>query len=221
MKRLVLLGVALTALVSAPAAVAHGGGSPGVRSQVTSIRPAQPRLLVVVLGGDDRLRLTNRGAGEVIVYGYEGEPYLRWSGHAVYVNERSPATYVNQDRYGAVPLPAQADAKAPPEWKRVAGGETYIWHDHRIHWMSQQPPDAVQKDPHRAQHIFDWKVPITVDGKRATIRGSLDYTPPAGVDGGGSGLLLRGGIAAGLLAVAAAALLLLTRRRGRPAAAEG
>lgn len=221
MKRLVLLGLVLTALVSAPAAVAHRGGSPGVVSQVTSIRPGHPDLLVVVLGADDRLRLTNRDGKEVVVYGYEGEPYLKWEGRGIYVNERSPATYLNEDRYGAVPLPPQADPKAKPLWKRVAGGPTYIWHDHRIHWMSQQAPDIVQQDPHRAQHIFDWKVPISVGGTRAVIHGSLDYVPPAGVDGGGRGLLLRGGIAAGLLVVAAAALLLVTRRRARPAAAEG
>jgi hypothetical protein len=221
MKRALLLGVVLAALVSAPAAVAHRGGSPGVYSQVTAIRPYQPNLLVVVIGGDDRLRLTDRDGSEVVVLGYQGEPYLRWQGGVVYVNERSPATYLNEDRYGVVPLPAEADPKAAPRWKRVAAGQTYAWHDHRIHWMSKQVPQVVQKDPHSAQHIFDWTVPMRVNGDPVSIRGSLDYAPPAGVDGGGSGLLLRGGIATLLMLLAGGILLVLTRRRGRAATAQG
>lgn len=216
MNRLALLGIVLTALVSAPAAQAHGGGSAGMISQVTGIRPVQPGLLVVVLGGDDRLRLTNRGGAEIVVFGYEGEPYLRWSTDGtVFVNERSPAAYLNEDRFGAVPLPAEADATAPPSWKQVASGGSYTWHDHRIHWMSKDPPKIVQDEAGTERHVFDWKVPIEVDGKPVEIRGSLDYTPPDGVEGGGSGLLLRGGVAAGLLLVAGAVLWVLMRRRGR------
>jgi hypothetical protein len=220
MKRLVLLGVVLTALASAPAAVAHGGGSPGVYSHVTAIRPYQPNLLVVVLGGDDRLRLTNRDNSDVVVFGYQNEPYLRWSGGAIFVNERSPATYLNADRYGAVPLPAVADPKAKPKWKQVSTGNTYVWHDHRIHWMSRQVPTVVADHPQSPQHIFDWTVPMEVNGKRVAIRGSLDYSPPTGADGNGP-LALRAGLAAVALVFAGGLLFLLTRRRGKAAPVKG
>jgi hypothetical protein len=218
---LVLLATALTALVWASAAVAHGDKSPGLRSQVTSVRPYQPSLLVLVVGGDDRLKLTNRDRSDVVVYGYKGEPYLRWKDGAVFVNERSPAAYLNNDRYGMVALPVQADPQAAPHWKRVATGRTYAWHDHRIHWMSKDTPPVVERDPHNQQHILDWSVPIRVNGERVMIRGSLDYSPPAGVHSNAAGLLLRGGIAAGLLVLAAGALLMVSRRRARVATAEG
>ena len=64
------------------------------------------------------------------------EPYLRFlADGTVERNLRSEATYLNEDRQGAVDLPAQADHEAEPEWETVADDGTYAWHDHRIHWM--------------------------------------------------------------------------------------
>ncbi|MDX6591668.1 MAG: hypothetical protein QOJ13_864 [Gaiellales bacterium] len=213
--------LAVTALISTSVAVAHGDKAPGLFAQVASVTPAQSGILVHVVGGDDRLKLTNRDRSDIVVYGYQGEPYLRWKDGVIYVNERSPATYLNEDRYGMAAVPAQADPKAAPRWKQVATGRTFAWHDHRIHWMSRQTPPAVANDPHNAQHIQDWTVPITVNGERVAIRGSLDYSPPEGVHGHVAGLLLRGGIAAGLAGLAGCALLMVSRRRARVATAEG
>jgi hypothetical protein len=68
----------------------------------------------------------------VTVTGYRGEPYLWFRDDGgVYENRRSPATVLNDDRFGREPLPAEVDPEAEPEWERVATGGRYAWHDHR------------------------------------------------------------------------------------------
>jgi hypothetical protein len=83
---LVLLGL----LALPAAAAAHGGATTAVdyRSTVTG-EPAGVAARVV--GGDDRLALTRDGAREVIVLGYDGEPYLRLDADGVWENRRSPS----------------------------------------------------------------------------------------------------------------------------------
>jgi hypothetical protein len=169
-----LLAGALAALVLSPAAAAHGGGGTNYRSAVTSVTPAEG-LTAVVLDRDDRLRLT--AERETTIVGYQQEPYLRFTDGGVYRNARSPATYLNEARFGGVDVPADADPKATPRWVRVADGRTYEWHDHRIHWMSTIPPRQVRDAPNEPHHVFDWRVPISVEGTPGAIAGTLDYEP--------------------------------------------
>jgi len=173
--------VTVAALVVCPAAAAHGGGGAlGFRSNVKTITPAAAGLKATVLDYDDRLQLTNETGKTVIVLGYENEPYLMFKDGQVYRNTRSPATYLNNDRFAQVTLPPQANAKAPPQWEEIDHDAVYDWHDHRIHWMSRTLPPKVQAHKNVSQHVFNWSVPIMVDGKRTMIHGSLDYTPPPG-----------------------------------------
>ena len=176
-----LAAAALAALCASPAAVAHGGGAAkGYRSEVTSVSPPGA-VDAVVLDADDRLQLRVDGDRVVVIQGYEGEPYLRVAPDGVFENVRSPAAYLNDDRYGKVELPESADPEAPPEWERVApGGRAFDWHDHRIHWMAEAYPPVVARDPSIPHHVFDWKVPGTVDGAPLTVAGTLDYEPPPG-----------------------------------------
>jgi hypothetical protein len=182
--------LALLALVACPAASAHGAGgaASGYTSSILGIDPTVFGVAVEVKDGDDRLRLTNTSGKIVLVEGYEGEPYLRFADGAVYRNARSPATYLNDDRYARVELPAEADPGAAPRWERVADGNAWEWHDHRIHWMSPDaPPPAVRADPDRPHRVFAWTVPISVDGREAIVSGVLDYRP---VEGGGASWVL-------------------------------
>ena len=179
MSRLAAAFAGLFALVLSPAAAAHGGGGArGYASSVTAVKPATPGLEARVLDGDDRLALTN-GTGEtMVVLGYRGEAYLRFTADAVFRNRRSPATYLNEERFGDVELPDDADPKAAPDWERVAGDPAYEWHDHRIHWMSPVDPPQVRRAKDQPHHVFDWAVPLRVEGQKLTLIGSLDYTPP-------------------------------------------
>jgi hypothetical protein len=166
----------------APAVSAHGGGAArGYASTVTAIAPPTARVSASVLEGDDRLELTVAGDHVVVIEGYEGEPYLRFTPDGVYRNIRSPATYLNDDRYARGRLPEQADAKAAPTWQKVGPmGRAYDWHDHRVHWMSTSYPPVVAADTSKPHHILDWAVPGTIDGRSLEIRGRLDYAPLPG-----------------------------------------
>lgn len=111
--------------------------------------------------------------------GYQGEPYLRIGQHGVERNERSPATFYNQDRYARIPPPASADATAAPEWHRISTDRTVSWHDHRTHWMSSVLPAQVAANPNKIVVIYpDWQIPLSIDGHDVTVNGSLTWFPP-------------------------------------------
>jgi hypothetical protein len=137
-----------------------------------------PGLKFKILYGDDQVWLDNRSGKTVVIKGYSGEPYLRFSPGGIYVNIKSPAGYLNQDRYARVTVPKSASAKAKPDWQKLAGGDVWAWHDHRIHYMNPIPPPQIKAAPRKPHHVFDWKVPATDNGKRFFIAGSLDYKPP-------------------------------------------
>jgi hypothetical protein len=176
-----LPGAALAALAVCSAAFAHGGGGAlGFRSKVERITPAVAGLSVTVLDYDDRLELQNETGKQLLILGYQGEPYLVFRDGDVYRNAHSPSTYLNDDRFGKVALPADAHPKLAPDWRKVADTEEYEWHDHRIHWMSRTLPPKVRAAEDRPHHVFDWTVPARLDGRPLTIAGSLDYEPPGG-----------------------------------------
>lgn len=131
-----------------------------------------------VVGGDSFLVLTVAPGVEVEVPGYEGEPYLRvLADGTVEENERSPSTYLNQDRYGTdVPAELGVDVDAEPRWVQVAGDGEWAWHDHRIHWMSPDAPPRLEGD---AGRVLEWEVPIVVDGQDVVVVGTLDKEPSA------------------------------------------
>ena len=164
-------------LLALPAAAsAHGGATTAVdyRSLVTGT-PAG--VDVHVVGGDDRLAVTRDGADQVIVLGYDGEPYLRLDDDGVWENERSPAVGLNAERQQGAAA-GDADAKAEPSWRKLSGGDTVLFHDHRAHWMGSQPPAAVREDPDTARRLADWSVPVLVDGQAGAITGYYRYEPP-------------------------------------------
>lgn len=206
--------VVLLTAVLAPSVAAHGdGGARGYRSAVTALRPAAAGLSVEVLDFDDRLHLENDTGEEVVVFGYEGEPYLRFDDDGVWRNTRSPATYLNDDRYGAVVVPDEADAAATPSWEHLSDGDDWEWHDHRIHWMSQIDPPVVRNAPDVPHHVFDWEVPGTIDGRDILVAGRLDYEP---VDAGGRPAIVYLAAPFALIALAAAIVGYRRRAGGQP-----
>ncbi|HEY8523653.1 MAG TPA: hypothetical protein VIL48_01735 [Acidimicrobiales bacterium] len=145
------------------------------RSVIDAVEPATDALDVEVVGGDSFLQVTVEPDHEVVVEGYQGEPYLRFRADGtVERNRRSPATYANEDRQGDVELPADADPEADPDWEEVASGGRYAWHDHRIHWMNPGRPDGEPGDV-----IQGWTVVLTVDGEPTAIEGRLLWVEPA------------------------------------------
>jgi hypothetical protein len=167
------------AVLLAPGAEGHfGTGKLGYRSRIIAVKPKIPGLKLKILYGDDQVWLDNKSGKTVVIDGYGGEPYLRFGPDGIYANIRSPAGFLNQDRYARSTVPKAASTKAQPDWQKLAGGEVWAWHDHRIHYMSPTPPKPIQLAPRKPHHVFDWRVPASENGKRFFITGSLDYKPP-------------------------------------------
>jgi hypothetical protein len=208
------IGAAAAALAAlcalAPPVLAHEG-NPNYRSEVDAISPAVQGLDAEVLNFDDRIELRNNGRETIVVEGYRGEPYLRFEPDGtVSVNQRSPATYLNEDRFADVEVPDTADPKAAPEWQTVARNGRYDWHDHRIHWMSSTAPERVREDDSARVKVFDWRLPVTANGSPATISGTLTWL---GKDGGG--FPVAAAISLAVAALAGVALVAVVRRRRR------
>ena len=177
MRTLTCLAGVVALLLCAPAALAHQG-NPHYRSVVERVTPAVPGLSLSVLNYDDRLALHNTSHRTVTIMDYQGKPYVRALGDGtVQVNTNSQAYYLDVDRYGQVTVPKGLGAA--PKWKVVGRDGRYDWHDHRIHWMSRSDPPGL-KGKDRPQKIDDWTVPISVDGRRGAIRGTLTWVPLPG-----------------------------------------
>ncbi|CAN5765455.1 hypothetical protein BH18ACT7_BH18ACT7_02120 [soil metagenome] len=174
------VAVALAVIPAGPAS-AHVGGGPepsNYAAVITSVSRVVPGLDVSLSADGERLRVTNGGAGELLVPGYSDEPYLRIEANGVQRNTRSPATYLNVSLSGDTELPPEADPSAAPEWTSVSDTPTYEWHDHRTHWMGSQLPPAVQADPTAEHLIASWEVPLVYDGQPMLVAGTLTWYPP-------------------------------------------
>ena len=206
------VAAAAALLFGAPVALAHEG-SPNFLSQINEVTPAAPGVDVEVLNRDDRLLLRNDGDGTVLIEGYDGEPYARIEPDGtVSVNRDSKAYYINEERDGNVDAPDSADSKGEPVWEEVSKTGRFEWHDHRMHWMSEEDPEQVEDKSVRSE-VFDWKVPLEVDGRSGVIAGTLFWTPTSS-----SSLPLPAIFAFAALVIVLAVAVAIKRRRRAPAA---
>jgi hypothetical protein len=204
----VLLGAALGLLwTSATAAGAH------TRTQETtnldsrvSADPGLPGVRWTVHTGGLLVEVTNRSGEVLIVEGYEGEPYLRIGPDGVAHNRRSPATYLNDPRTEkrlssrtSVAMPGDVDPAAPPEWIVIDDEPRALWHDHRTHWMSPEPPPFVEAGPisrammranlvgvigragDDAGAFQDWTIAFWFGGEPGVLVGQMRWQDPPSV----------------------------------------
>lgn len=206
----------LCALWTAPPARAADAA---VVSTLEGVQPPASGLELEVVGGDRFLVLTNGTGKQVVVKGYDDEPYLRFlPNRVVEVNSRSPSKYANEDRYALRPVPPQANSDATPRWQTVSRDGSYRWFDHRIHLMEKGTPPQVTDEGKRTR-IFNWDVPMTVGGQDVKAVGTLDWVPASS---SGTSPVVFIGIAAAALAIGAGVFLLMRRRRGgAPAGGRG
>ena len=144
----------LLVVATAGPALAHGRSSDSTNFDSRIL--ATPGLDDVswrIYGGDEYVAVSNAGAQEIMVLGYDGEPYLRIGPEGVFRNRLSAATYVNADRYANVAVPASVDPDAAPDWEQVSDGSSWYWHDHRTHWMAPTRPPVVRAAPDDTQSI--------------------------------------------------------------------
>jgi hypothetical protein len=144
-----LLVVAIAALVGAGPASAHTR-APAVALDVRlRVTEAPAGVHAEVLDGDRALRLRVDPPARVVVRGLVGEAVLRFGPDGVWVNLASPT--------------AEADklTKAGTGWKRLRSTPALTWHDHRL-----APPRGLAS-------TAPWTLPLTVDGRRAALRGEF------------------------------------------------
>ena len=167
----VIAGAILTA---APAGFAHAD-APGptdyssVIVEVTTSEslPLSDDVAITIEGHDSFLSVTVARGTTVDIPGYEGEEYLKIESDCnVYENQRSMSTWYNKERYGSDFGADVVDHDAAPEWLQIASNCTLAWHDHRIHYMSPQPP--VNAKP--GDVIVADSIPFTVDGIPVAVR---------------------------------------------------
>lgn len=207
--RWAVLAAVFALLAPVPAAYAHGG-NPNYRSVIKKVTPSVPEVSFQVLNYDSYMQLEDQHGHEVLIYGYEGEPYARiLKNGTVQVNKRSPALYLNESRFAEVTVPPIADAKAPPQWETFDHSGNFVWHDHRMHYMSPDLPPQV-KDKGKKTKIFDYEIPLRIDGRKGHIDGTLYWVGPASTSKtpfivAGIAIVLLGGLGV---------LILRRRRRG-------
>jgi hypothetical protein len=178
---LAALAALLGLLAAATPASAHsvsGVGATNWQTVLTSVSPALPGLTLRVVENGSQLELVNHGP-EVLVYGYEGEPYLRVGPKGVDINTRSPAAYLNCSRTGC-PVPANADASSPPVWQQISTGQAILWHDHRTHWMGKQPPPDVAANPGVRHVQATWTVTLARGSTPVSAHGYYVWVPGPG-----------------------------------------
>ncbi len=173
---LVLAMAVVTLMLGARPAWADPARPTNYLSEVTEIDPLPSGVSVDITGGDSFLQISVALGHTVLVPGYFNEPYIRVDAdNSVWVNQNSPAFYINQDRYGNVSVPDGITGDSQPEWVKVGAMGRYAWHDHRVHWMSYDLPPTVAGDVE--QQVFPWEIPILIDGVDTTVRGDLLWLP--------------------------------------------
>jgi hypothetical protein len=175
-----LLGLLATVVAASPAS-AHDVGSllSNYETRLTSVTPEVEGIDVAVIEGGNRLEARNATDTDLVVLGYEDEPYLRIGPDGAFENLNSPATYLNADREATLEVPERAaDPDVAPEWRKIGDEPLARWHDHRVHWMSTSDPAVVTAAPDEEHVVIpDWVVPMVHGDQTIEVVGDLVWRP--------------------------------------------
>lgn len=156
----------LFALLAVPdAASAHGPIDPPASKYLARVSRLPAGLEAKVVDGDLRLWLRSDSDRTVIVLDYRGAPYLRFSSNGVWVNDNSSMYYLNQ-----VPAqipPTSLGPQTPPHWHHVSRGDSYGWHDGRLHAL------ATTVLTPGSSYAGTWRIPLQINGTATAISGGL------------------------------------------------
>jgi hypothetical protein len=144
--------------------------------QVTA-DPAPAGLTAQVLQGRlPGLFLTVPPGLRLTVLGRDGEPFARFLGNAVQLNQRS-RTYV-EDRT-AQGLPAAAP-EAVPRWGPPTPDTTLTWLDQRLQFPTDLPPDRFVHTA-ATSVVGDWSIPLLLASGPQQLHGTISWQPAPGV----------------------------------------
>ncbi len=158
--------IAVGVLASPAVAHADAAGPTDYRTEIVSITPSTDLVEFTIEGGDAFVRAEVEPGHELLVLGYDAEPYLRIDADGdVFENVRSYATYYNEERYGGSDIPDIVDNGATPEWDRIGSGGAWSWHDHRAHFMGTGTPIGMEPGDSFPSQL----VPVEIDGSRVEV----------------------------------------------------
>jgi len=190
-----VLGIGMIASATPAEAHTRTQETTNIESRVTH-NPLPDGVTFTVRTGGFLIEVENHTRDTLVVHGYEGEPYLRIGPMGVEHNRRSPATYLNRERYRQVAMPPDVDAAASPEWIAISQQPRHVFHDHRAHWMSPMAPAFVDAGPvadllmrtglvgpigranESAGTFQQWEIPVTYAGQALAVRGELVWQDP-------------------------------------------
>jgi hypothetical protein len=181
-------GVAFVLLLGAATpADAHtitGVAPTNYRSEIVAVSPKWAGVSVRLLDLGNRVELVNTGRADVIVLGYQGEPYLRVGPAGVFENRRSPSVALNKvtatsaatTTTATTAPPSNSEALAPPEWRRTGDGDSVRWRDRRTRWEGPAPA-AVKSAPDQTHVVGEWLIGLRRGTEDATVNGRITYVP--------------------------------------------
>jgi hypothetical protein len=159
--------VSMMIAVAPGSAQAHGAIDPVASSYLARIGAVPQGMRVSVVDGDLRLWLEVPSGKSVVVLDYQGAPYLRFRDGRVWANENSEMYYFNQTPPATPPLGLKRSA--PERWVQVGSGNSYQWHDGRLHAF------ALEALAPGSSYVGPWRIPIIVNGRRVAVSGTLWY----------------------------------------------
>ncbi len=156
-----LVASSLAGLVCTAGAFAHRGGSHvGFVSTVSTIDPFVPGLLVQVLGGHERLSLTNLTRKTVVILGDDGRPVARIppSENRVWADPRIGSSEPPPDREGLV-----------RNWRipGTAGGEPF----EIVGFLGYRPPPGASGGANGG--LPTWAIVLAVAGGALVLAAAL------------------------------------------------
>lgn len=152
------------------------------RSEIVGANPRLADVSVHLLDLGNRVELVNRGTTDVVVLGYQGEPYLRVGPAGVFENRRSPSVALNKVTATTVSPttsapPPSADVLAAPSWHRIGGGRSVRWRDRRTRWEGAAPP-AVKAAPDSIHVVVpQWLIGLRRGTEDSSVSGRITYVP--------------------------------------------
>lgn len=140
-------------LITPSNAFAHGIGgatSSDSNARVIKIVPNNKEFSARTVENGQRLEITRKSKNDLFVLGVDGEQYLKFSEEGVFQNEKSATAVINKStnnssnstNYGDEFKKTSSDPDAKPVWKKVSSQQSYIFHDHRAHYMGNTPDRA-------------------------------------------------------------------------------
>jgi hypothetical protein len=150
--------------------VAHAGTAvqqSDYAPRLVGLQPAVEGVDARLVDAGTRIEL-DAGDHEIVVLGYQGEPFLLIDEGGVFENGLSPSTYLNRSLDGDA-IPDEADANADPRWDHLHDGDVARWHDHALH----VPPG--QELGERTTSTF--RIPMRIDGRETFLVGQMVTLP--------------------------------------------